>query len=145
MRYRNLTNANHVIFISPLLAPSQHQYDAAMAQAIARCRRYGQKKRVHVYHFAALYTIDVNILEHRFKRSCSIVEQVSEMRLPGAKNDKNKQEKMKVVNNQDGCMALAPMSWLANPKKRKLMKLGDKDMDFTSLVEFSEVFAGDEE
>jgi SNF2 family DNA or RNA helicase len=36
-----------------------------MTQAIGRCRRYGQHKHVHVYHFLALSTIDVNIIQHR--------------------------------------------------------------------------------
>jgi hypothetical protein len=36
-----------------------------MAQAIGRSRRYGQQKHVHVYHFLALKTIEVNIFEQR--------------------------------------------------------------------------------
>ncbi|KEQ72090.1 hypothetical protein M436DRAFT_10011, partial [Aureobasidium namibiae CBS 147.97] len=59
----NLTNANHVIFFSPLLKRSQYDYDAQMAQAIGRVRRPGQKYEVHVYRFVSLDTIDVDILE----------------------------------------------------------------------------------
>lgn len=62
---RNLQNVNHVIFFSPLCAHSQYDYDAGMAQAIGRSRRYGQLKHVHIYHFLALNTIDVNIFEQR--------------------------------------------------------------------------------
>lgn len=36
-----------------------------MAQAIGRSRRYGQQKHVHIYHFLALKTIEVNIFEQR--------------------------------------------------------------------------------
>ncbi|KAI9753984.1 MAG: peptide transporter ptr2 [Chaenotheca gracillima] len=61
----NLTNANHVIFLSPLLADTQYQYDSSMAQAVGRARRYGQRKVVHVYQFLSLKTIDVDILEQR--------------------------------------------------------------------------------
>ncbi|KAI9836785.1 MAG: hypothetical protein M1819_000950 [Sarea resinae] len=61
----NLTNANHVIFLSPLLAETQQKYEANMTQAIGRARRYGQKKCVHIHHFLSLKTIDVNILQER--------------------------------------------------------------------------------
>ncbi|KAF8680902.1 C-5 cytosine-specific DNA methylase [Rhizoctonia solani] len=44
----NLTIANHAIFLSPLLTPSPHIYEAAETQAIGRVRRYGQTKLVHV-------------------------------------------------------------------------------------------------
>lgn len=36
-----------------------------MAQAIGRARRYGQQKHVHIHHFLALKTIEVNIFEQR--------------------------------------------------------------------------------
>jgi hypothetical protein len=57
----NLTAANHVIFISPLDAPSQHVYDAANTQAIGRIRRYGQLKKCHVYRLLCPDTIDAEI------------------------------------------------------------------------------------
>ncbi|KAF9883832.1 hypothetical protein FE257_002769 [Aspergillus nanangensis] len=64
----NLQCANHVIFISPMLAQTQYDYDSAMTQAIGRCRRYGQTRHVHVYHILAKATIDVNIFQdHRDK------------------------------------------------------------------------------
>ncbi|PGH01037.1 hypothetical protein GX51_05473 [Blastomyces parvus] len=61
----NLQNANHVIFLHPLFAKSLYDYNSGMAQAIGRSRRYGQQKRVHIYHFLALKTIEVNIFEQR--------------------------------------------------------------------------------
>ncbi|PRP86950.1 DNA repair protein rad8, partial [Planoprotostelium fungivorum] len=45
----NLTCANHVIFLSPLLASSEQIYRQAETQAIGRARRYGQKKTVHIW------------------------------------------------------------------------------------------------
>ncbi|KAL3480708.1 hypothetical protein BJX99DRAFT_266140 [Aspergillus californicus] len=61
----NLQCANHIIFLSPLLAQTQYDYDSSMIQAIGRCRRYGQTKHVHVYHLLAKMTIDVNIFQER--------------------------------------------------------------------------------
>ncbi|KAI6113021.1 hypothetical protein F5141DRAFT_1195546 [Pisolithus sp. B1] len=43
----NLTSANHAIFLSPLLAPTQEIYDACETQAVGRLRRYGQLKHIH--------------------------------------------------------------------------------------------------
>ncbi|KAI9683648.1 MAG: hypothetical protein M1829_004953 [Trizodia sp. TS-e1964] len=61
----NLTNANHIIFLSPILTDSQYRYDSSMTQAIGRARRFGQKKTVYIYHFLSLKTIDVDIMELR--------------------------------------------------------------------------------
>lgn len=47
----NLTNANHIVFLSPLHTMSQYRYDSSMTQAIGRARRYGQTKPVKIYHF----------------------------------------------------------------------------------------------
>jgi hypothetical protein len=61
----NLTNANHIIFLSPLLTETQYHYDASTTQAIGRARRYGQKKVVHIHRFLALKTIDVDVIQER--------------------------------------------------------------------------------
>ncbi|KAJ3149706.1 hypothetical protein HDU86_006883 [Geranomyces michiganensis] len=61
----NLTIANHVIFLSPLLAPTQQEYTAAEVQAIGRVRRYGQKKTVHIHRFLSVDTMDTQIFESR--------------------------------------------------------------------------------
>ncbi|KAK2793657.1 hypothetical protein FQN51_001169 [Onygenales sp. PD_10] len=61
----NLQTANHIIFLHPLSVKSQYDYNAGMAQAIGRARRYGQLKHVHVYHFLALKTVEVNVFETR--------------------------------------------------------------------------------
>ena len=64
----NLTSANHAIFISPLLAPTQEIYDACETQAIGRLRRYGQLKHVNIWRFLSTNTIDVEIFEQRTKQ-----------------------------------------------------------------------------
>ncbi|KAI9062495.1 hypothetical protein FKP32DRAFT_1593141 [Trametes sanguinea] len=61
----NLTSANHAIFISPLLAPTQEIYDACETQAIGRLRRYGQLRHVKIWRFLSLDTIDVEIFQQR--------------------------------------------------------------------------------
>ncbi|KAF9224022.1 hypothetical protein BS17DRAFT_703902 [Gyrodon lividus] len=63
----NLTSANHAIFLSPLLAPTQEIYDACETQAVGRLRRYGQDKHVSIWAFLTLDTIDVEIYEQRTK------------------------------------------------------------------------------
>lgn len=67
--YSNLTNANHVIFMSPLLTSSKSSYNASMTQSIGRAKRFGQHKTVHVYRFLALRTIDVDILQEREEKT----------------------------------------------------------------------------
>ncbi|KAN0130961.1 hypothetical protein V8E53_011339 [Lactarius tabidus] len=61
----NLTSANHAIFLSPLLAPTQEIYLANETQAIGRLRRYGQTKTVLIWRFLTKDTIDVDIYEAR--------------------------------------------------------------------------------
>ncbi|KFY42226.1 hypothetical protein V495_04619 [Pseudogymnoascus sp. VKM F-4514 (FW-929)] len=61
----NLTNANHIIFVSPYLTDREQTYKAAITQAVGRARRYGQTKAVHTYHFLSLKTIDVDTFESR--------------------------------------------------------------------------------
>lgn len=62
---RNLTNANHAIFLSPLLAVSKQAYDARETQAIGRVRRYGQVKHVHIYRFLTMDSVDETIYKER--------------------------------------------------------------------------------
>lgn len=62
-------NANHVVFVSPLLSESMHEFHESRTQCIGRARRYGQTKKVYVYDFLALNSIDVDITEdQRCKR-----------------------------------------------------------------------------
>ncbi|KAG7093640.1 hypothetical protein E1B28_007303 [Marasmius oreades] len=64
----NLTNANHAIFLSPLLAPSQEIYQACETQAVGRLVRYGQNKHVYIYRCITKDTIDEEIYELRKRR-----------------------------------------------------------------------------
>jgi hypothetical protein len=60
--------ANHVIFMQPYYTSgenAQENYEAAMAQAIGRARRWGQEKIVKVYHFLTVNTIDIDYFEAR--------------------------------------------------------------------------------
>ncbi|KAI1463863.1 uncharacterized protein F4812DRAFT_463192 [Daldinia caldariorum] len=61
----NFQYANHVMFVAPFVVGLQEKYDACMLQAKGRCVRYGQKKKVQVYHFVTANTIEVDILELR--------------------------------------------------------------------------------
>lgn len=64
----NLHNANHVIFVSPLITRDQAEWDAQMKQALGRCIRFRQQKTVHVYHMVVDETIEVDTLEWRYKK-----------------------------------------------------------------------------
>lgn len=57
--------ANHTIFISPLLAKAQHEYNQAETQAIGRIRRYGQTKTANLYRFVTCSTIDEEVYKSR--------------------------------------------------------------------------------
>ncbi|KAH3990038.1 hypothetical protein HBI26_002010 [Parastagonospora nodorum] len=138
----NLVNANHLIFVAPLLAKTQYEYDSAMAQAIARLRRYMQTKTVHIYHVIAQRTIDVDILEHRHKRVDGITTSESPMKMPKAQA---KKEKTKLVKNNNGQMALIPVSWLADESKRKMLGVDEAPESFASLINFSDTFQHDED
>jgi hypothetical protein len=51
-----------------MLAETQYDYDSSMTQAVGRALRYGQTRRVHVYHLLMKRTIDVNIFQERRKK-----------------------------------------------------------------------------
>ncbi|KAL0478714.1 hypothetical protein AKO1_008314 [Acrasis kona] len=63
----NLTVANHVIFLSPLLTDTKEWYESCETQAIGRVKRYGQRKKVFIHRFITLDTIDVQIYEQNKK------------------------------------------------------------------------------
>ncbi|KAI2676555.1 hypothetical protein CBS147355_5657 [Penicillium roqueforti] len=68
----NLQCANHVIFLSPYFAPSDHDFEAGMTQAVGRARRFGQEREVHVYHLLVKNTYEVNIFQNA--QSSKLVE-----------------------------------------------------------------------
>jgi hypothetical protein len=129
--------------VAPLLVKSQYEYESAMTQAIARSRRYGQEKRVHIYHFAALRTIDVDILEHRHKRKDGITSAKKPMRLVAPPAEKK--EKTRLVKNGQNRMALVPVSWVTAAAARLALGVDEQPDSFTSLINFSETFENEEE
>ena len=63
----NLTQLNHVLFVHPLLAPTQQQYDAYETQAIGRVRRFGQNKVCGcIYLIMELYFSLCHLMSCRF-------------------------------------------------------------------------------
>ncbi|KAL1794299.1 hypothetical protein ACET3X_007720 [Alternaria dauci] len=134
----NLTIANHVVFVSPFLAKTQYGYDSAMAQAIARSRRYGQEKKVHIYHVVAQRTIDVDILEHRHRRGDALTTTGSTTEL--LELSSGKKEKTRLVRNNKGEIVLIPRTWLADKAKRDILGIKESPEKLTSLINFSETF-----
>lgn len=64
---RNLTGANHVIFVAPFRSDDQAKFDQSYTQCIGRARRFGQTKMVYVYRFVVRNTQDVDEYEERLK------------------------------------------------------------------------------
>ena len=64
----NLTTFNHAVFVHPLLAGTQQQYDDFETQDIGRIRRYGQEKKVNIWRYLARVTIDTEIFKERTGR-----------------------------------------------------------------------------
>ena len=170
----NLQNANHVIFLSPLLRDQQYSYDATMAQAIGRVRRHGQKKQIHVYRIVALDTIDVDILEHRERRTTAITESgapktdAPPVSVQGHVKTEPTAERTQLVR-ENGKFSLRPQSWLvrcgADSDVEEFAKMqssqgSDKVAaeqrvkmkgrvlgweDFSSLIKFSRAYTEDDE
>lgn len=164
----NLQQANHVIFLSPLLRATQYEYDSTLAQAIGRVRRHGQTKEIHVYRILALNTIDVDILEHRERRTDVLTEQGGPTILPPPvakrlnmrtqSGDEPQPERTQLVK-ENGRFSLRPQSWLvkcgtedeeggesddvSTNAKGTTRVLGWED--FSSLVKFSRGFTEDDE
>jgi len=72
----NLTAANHVMFLHPMLAPTAEMAVSHELQAIGRARRHGQKKPiVHVWRFVTVGTVEQALTEKHqsglWTRECS--------------------------------------------------------------------------
>jgi site-specific DNA-cytosine methylase len=154
----NIQAANHVIFLSPLLRDNQYGYDSTMAQAIGRVRRHGQKRPIHVYRICALFTIDVDILEHREHRMDAMTELNASNVAPPLSTATDhlngvhhlaKLQRVQLVR-EDGKFSLRPKSWLYedDSDEQKMERMEGRDRagweDFSSQVKFSRAFAGDE-
>jgi SNF2 family DNA or RNA helicase len=64
-----LVRANHVIFLHPLFAANQHEFDSKERQAIGRVRRPGQERDIHLYRFYVEHSLDHEILQDRYNIS----------------------------------------------------------------------------
>ena len=60
-----LVRANHIIFLHPLYAETQHEFDAKERQAVGRVRRPGQERDIHLYRFYIEHSLDHDILMER--------------------------------------------------------------------------------
>ncbi|KAK4574111.1 hypothetical protein LTR86_001872 [Recurvomyces mirabilis] len=154
----NLQNANHVIFLSPLLRDSQYGYDSTKAQTIGRVRRHGQTKAINVYTIFAPHTIDVDILEHREKRTNAIAEwNAAEITPPAAARllnmDAAALERTQLVI-ENGRYSLRPQSWLvrcgADNDADQVSRVKGRGRvmgweDVSSLVKFSRAYAEDDD
>ncbi|KAI4715878.1 hypothetical protein E4T48_07929 [Aureobasidium sp. EXF-10727] len=152
----NLTNANHVIFFSPLLKRTQYEYEAQMAQAIGRVRRPGQDKPVRVYRFVALDTIDVDILEHREHRTSIMSEYQDsecEKTVPGTnfeaklKQKLVKPEKTQLIRDHNGEFKLVPRQLLLAAGGAGVFEGTERILGYAkynSLIKFSSGFIQDD-
>ncbi|KAJ1554715.1 hypothetical protein HK405_004249 [Cladochytrium tenue] len=61
----NLTVANHVVFVGPLLGATNEWTAACETQAIGRARRYGQTRKVVVWRLVAADSIDSQLMAKR--------------------------------------------------------------------------------
>ncbi|KAF4552513.1 SNF2 family N-terminal domain-containing protein 7 [Elsinoe fawcettii] len=156
----NLTMANHVLFLSPLLMDSQYEYDAAMAQAIGRVRRPGQTRDIHVYRFVALDTIDVDIIEHRERRRDALSQlgakdiklvhrdgtATNRFNASESKGDMEL-ERTQLIKDGKGFFRLMPKSWSVGDNEEtgvtgiqgRARVTGYED--YSSLVKFSKAYS----
>lgn len=155
----NLQNANHVIFLSPLLRNTQYLYESTMAQAVGRVRRHGQVKKIHIYRIVALDTIDVDILEHRERRLDALTEQgAPAVRPPTPKktpdqHDALQRERVQLVR-ENAFFSLRPRSWLVRDdgeaeqaivSRRHAKNRAKGWEDFSALVKFSRAYTEDDD
>jgi len=61
----NLTIANHVIFVTPLVENDDYSFASIMRQAMGRCIRTGQEKEVFVHHLCCTDTLDETIIRSK--------------------------------------------------------------------------------
>jgi len=80
----NLTTANHAIFVHPLHVGSLYKYVACETQAIGRIRRYGQKKKVHLWRYLAVDTVDTAIYHERSQAQAALEKEREKKK--GARN-----------------------------------------------------------
>jgi len=76
----NLTAANHVMFLHPMLAPTVEQAVQYETQAIGRARRFGQTRSVvHAWRFVTVDTVEQEMTGWH-------TSQLSKLRAPGGRS-----------------------------------------------------------
>merc|ERR1712124_37319 len=63
----NLTAANHVLIVHPMEATSREEAVAFEMQAVGRVRRPGQQRKIHIWRFVTVGTIEQQITEDHQK------------------------------------------------------------------------------
>jgi len=63
----NLTAANHVIIVHPMEAATREEAVAFEMQAVGRVRRPGQRRKIHIWRFVTVGTIEQQITEEHQK------------------------------------------------------------------------------
>jgi len=63
----NLTAANHVIIMHPMEAATREEAVAFEMQAVGRVRRPGQQRKIHIWRFVTVGTIEQKITEEHQK------------------------------------------------------------------------------
>merc|ERR1719321_753529 len=63
----NLTAANHVVFVHPMDAESKEEAVAFEMQAIGRVKRPGQMRKIHIWRFVTVGTVEQQITEEHQK------------------------------------------------------------------------------
>lgn len=63
----NLTAANHVIIVHPMEAATREEAVAFEMQAVGRVRRPGQRRKIHIWRFVTMGTIEQQITEEHQK------------------------------------------------------------------------------
>lgn len=146
----NLTEANHIIMYSPLLADSQYKYESQSKQAIGRVQRPGQNKDIFIYRLAALDTIDVDILEHRERRKTILAEKDT---TPSTTDKIPENERTQLIQRKNGKFELVPKSILLAGDPTLAAVESDivqgsarvrGYVDFSSLIKFSKAFSEDD-
>lgn len=59
----NLTAANHVLIVHPMEASTKEEAVAFEMQAVGRVRRPGQQRKIHIWRFVTMETIEQEITE----------------------------------------------------------------------------------
>merc|ERR1712146_36420 len=63
----NLTAANHVVLVHPMDADSREEAVAFEMQAIGRVKRPGQTRKIHIWRFVTVGTIEEEITQRHQK------------------------------------------------------------------------------